>query len=1212
MSLTPSNRNNPCPICEETTGKCRQGQEDLNYWQCMSYADSRKGEIVGGFKCIGHTRDQLWAQFKLDNSQEWSEQQREEWKRENQRRWQQKAKDSEERRRRSLSALQRHEQYTRLLRELSLHPDDRADLIRRGFTHEQIELAGFKSIGRYQQLQSEYSELLPGMANSSRLVIREEGYLCPIRNADGLIVACQVRLRVLQRSEDNRYRWLSGQGQTLHFFPEGCKPEGELPLAVFRPQGKPEGIALAEGTGAKPFLVSQRLNLLTIGAAGGQWPSSPELFRETLEKAALEVKTKGIKIYPDAGDTLNQSVMSRWQRVIALLEGWGWSAQIAWWGQIDKSHPDIDELDDYSEIEYLTPKEFFKLEKKSRKKPNKKNSDWRNWINSRKFTPTIRLNQKYFDFPNNVPTNKAILNGKDGLGGGKTRALIQLIARLGIGSRLIGYRNTLLHQTISRFKEGAGINYYHLKDDDSFFLLQDRYSHVAFCLDSIIHSLANWFRDTAVILDETVSVLFHGLSAGTLSDKQSKCLALLREALRECELVICLDGNLRDIDVELIQRLSGGKKVVKIKNDFKREPHKITFVDGCNPNGEIKKGNRSPLIKALLNPDCTPWINCDSIGRALTYAEMLTQAGKTGFILCSETKSEPWAKEFLLDPTAFIQRYKPGYIIISPSGESGLDCHGNGHFTHKFSFFSGVLGTNAQTQIMFRLRDNIPHYVFCPEVGIAKDRNTPKTYSAKQFEQASDEFTRQSAELTFRMSGKDFVRGILESTLEKSDLDYWQYSCLLGSLDNFEIDNLRECLIHALRESGHQVEEVSWKICPETKEWEKSAFDTIQIREAKETFAAKDIPFEEAQKLKKSDGTKEINRQVQKAFFLNRLPNINQWKGWGKDTIPDNDGFPTFADSCEDSGFMKGGEILLYLNKTDRNYLSGLERLWELKNFNTAIKRHEKRWFDFAKKDELNKVEAKKRGGHFNTLWALGELNLLQFLEGEWCAESPEVIELEKKGHDLQISLALGFTPGESRKGNAQRIEYLNKLLKLIACRLDSPIRKGTKNRQRFYKVLTSLRESNLFKKYQKKGEQIPQSLWWDDWDSPFRVALSEAIDRKFIAWAAENQEELQWHPESPLEPQREPATEEISSCVSELIEIFEICDNSTDLTEVAKFYKDEYKPEQKENLVEAAILCSPIEMKCKLRKWWDSTCYEVREFWRCLEQAATPITSAC
>jgi len=359
MSLTPTSKSNPCAICENTSDKCRQGREDLSYWQCMTYADAKKGDIVNGFKCIGQVKNGLWGAFKPDNSSEWNELQQLEWKYQNQQRQQRKAKEDEQRRRRSLSAVERDKGYQQLFSELTLHPDHRADLVRRGFTHEQIKLSGFKSFEQYQKLKSQYSELLPGVSRGNRLIIKGEGYLCPIRNTEGQIVACQVRLQALPTGETNRYRWLSGHEQTLHLYPEGSI-EGELPLSVFQPTGKPEGISLVEGTGAKPFLVSQRLNQFVIGASGGQLCSSPVLLRQSLEKAELEVGSKEVSILPDAGDILNPSVMSRWQKVADLLRAWGYEVKFGWWGQVDKTHPDIDELENFSIIKYIDPCEFFK------------------------------------------------------------------------------------------------------------------------------------------------------------------------------------------------------------------------------------------------------------------------------------------------------------------------------------------------------------------------------------------------------------------------------------------------------------------------------------------------------------------------------------------------------------------------------------------------------------------------------------------------------------------------------------------------------------------------------------------------------------------------------------------------------------------------------------------------------------------------------------
>jgi hypothetical protein len=79
MSLSPTSKSNSCAICQDTSGKCRQGKQDQDYWQCMSYAHLKKGEIVGGFKCIVSIKNGLWAAFKPDNSTEWTEQQQLEW-----------------------------------------------------------------------------------------------------------------------------------------------------------------------------------------------------------------------------------------------------------------------------------------------------------------------------------------------------------------------------------------------------------------------------------------------------------------------------------------------------------------------------------------------------------------------------------------------------------------------------------------------------------------------------------------------------------------------------------------------------------------------------------------------------------------------------------------------------------------------------------------------------------------------------------------------------------------------------------------------------------------------------------------------------------------------------------------------------------------------------------------------------------------------------
>ena len=1111
----PSKKSNPCEICGDTSGKCRT-HRDGEILLCMSFSGSKFGEIQNGYKCIKEDRGKGWSTWKIDNTQEWTEQQRQEWKQRLEIRKQRQASEDEARASRALNEKQKHSQYSRMLAELDLHPADEADLKSRGFTKEQIKLSGFKSVENWQLLKGKYSHLLPGIGIGGKRLLTGRGYLCPIRNSQGLIVAMQIRLREV-KSGESRYRYLSSvtkknpSGQSPHLYPQGFDPE--LPLGIHKPVGKPKGIALAEGVGAKPFLASQRLGLIVVGAAGAQWAGSPNQLKEALKLCS---DASSIPILADAGSVANPAVCSQYFRAAELLIEWGYTPVFGWWNQVLKGDPDIDELpsERYSEIEYLSVDEFKHLASeyggaKSEHVQGKLKYFWRQWKRLRQFTPTHTVNQRYFKFPRSLELEGSIVAAKSALGTGKTSAFLQLIADSGMGVRLIGYRNNLLHQTVSRAQTEAGLNFYHLQSDDAFLFLKDKDSHIAFCLDSISHSQPHWFDRTIIVLDETVSVLFHGISGGTLGDRQSKCLSILREALKACAAVVCLDGNLRDIDIELIEKLAENKKVIKIQNEFKPDPHTITFVRGIDPEGELKRQDRSPLLKAMSREDCIPWIVTDALGKSKVFYEFLSSQGKKGFVLNSETVGESWAVEFLAAPSAFIAKYKPDFFIASPSAESGLDCHGNGHFTHKFSFFVGVLNTNAQNQIMFRLRDNLPHYVFCPDRGKVKDRNTPITYSVNEYRKHTEAFNQLNGGLAAEASNSvEIVEGVVRLSLQKADPDYFEYSTTLGAIDNFEISNLRECLKASLRESGHCVIKAEWESEPALAGIESEIFGEIQRQQSSETFQAEKLEIEEARRLKKKTVTLETKRKIEKTFFLDRLPGIEESSIWESRIYSDPEtGLPVV--SKPGGTGIAGGEKLILMNLKNRHFLTGLERLYLLRNFHIAQKQHEKLWNGLCT-DYLTKEEAARRGGKFATIWALRELNILQFFEGEWTADSPEIISLEKAGHKPDIVLALGFSPGKECKGNAQRINYLIKLLSLVCCRLDSPVQRGEK-RARHYQLLKDFKSSNYLEKLVKQNKTIPEESWVYDWGNPLRLATAEAIEKRFNKWWAENSSSIKW-----------------------------------------------------------------------------------------------------
>jgi phage/plasmid-associated DNA primase len=255
----------------------------------------------------------------------------------------------------SLSASERDRLHRQMLSELTLLDRDKADLLDRGLTEEQIEAGLFRSVKQWQGLKAEFDERLPGVLKGGRnLNIPADGYLCPAFNSSGLIIGIQLRLN--QPSDAGRYRWLTSRTKKS---PEGVTPHimGELPITVARPlKGKVKAIALAEGI-LKPWIAAQGLGCVFVGASGGNFSASSRLLASTLEKLSAEIGSQEIIFYPDAGAIDNDKVLRRDYQTLDLVRHMGYNVKIAWWGQETKDFPDCDELDGEA-IKFLTLAEY--------------------------------------------------------------------------------------------------------------------------------------------------------------------------------------------------------------------------------------------------------------------------------------------------------------------------------------------------------------------------------------------------------------------------------------------------------------------------------------------------------------------------------------------------------------------------------------------------------------------------------------------------------------------------------------------------------------------------------------------------------------------------------------------------------------------------------------------------------------------------------------
>jgi len=1034
----------PCPVCDRThDNDCRQSKDDPDFILCHTFADATVGSTENGYRCVkesnGHT-----ASFKRisgGTAQKFTTADRST----------KRQTESE------LDVDTRNLEYGRVFGRLSLLPHHREALNLRGLTDSKIDTIGYKSIKPGQRV-GDFSPNLPGVRNGA-ITCLHPGIAYPIRDTLGRITAIWYKPDI---AGNGKYKPLSDTDNPVHL--NGEIPLGYFPAKEIQDTGFSQ-LWLMEGHGLKPAIANHKHGIEILAASGGNFTASLNTLKVSLEAICKAGDT--IVLCPDAGDVQNRQCTNRWVKTARLLEELGYSTEVAWWEQTTKDEADIDELDELPlDLNFISIESFaniakeeihqFVKDKMTEVKVDNSDRYQTAWKNSGKFEPTKTVHMKDFE-SGKIPLDNAIIAVKSGLGTNKTGWAIDVLKASERGALFIGYRNNLLHQTIARAAEKK-IWIYHIQDEQGQQMIIDDYACHALCLDSI-HHVDGYFHHKDIYLDEACSVLLHALGGGTLGSHQAKAIAILSKALRICNRVFLLDGNLSDLQVSLISKLAPDKKVIKIENTQKIAPHDITFVDGVNIEEEVKKRDKSALVKTILEQDCLPWIACDSRSQAEVLHEVLNNSGKKGYVLHSETVCEEWAKQFLADPNEFILKNKPEYFIISPTAESGVSITVNDYFTHKFSFFVGVLGTNSQHQMMFRLRDNkIPHYVFCPEKSAVKDTSDPYTYEVEVYRRIQNERILQSASLA-----GERVTEALNDALTRQQDDWRDLSCKLGAFHNYEMDNLRACLIHALKEAGHNVKTEQWLQDQEINEDLKQARIIINKKKADELFVAQEYPsIKEAEEAAKSNPNKEKQRQIEKTYLLDKLSEIKE--------------NPIYS-----------AEFIYECHVRRRRFIEQQQRYWLLKNFEISQQKHIADWFYASTSEFFFSGRATKM--RHDKIWALNELNILKLEGTEYHKDSPEIVEVVRTLRDRRdIQLALNIQLEKETIDGKERIRILNNLLESI----------GLENKFTQQKLVNGV----------KLRHYCCQAATSKDYDLvAAREAILKCTEIKMLAWNEKNKE---------------------------------------------------------------------------------------------------------
>lgn len=962
MSFTPTRLGNPCIHCNDIKGNCRT-HKTREMQLCVSLASSVKGEKSQGYVVIGDTDDGRWAQLLPDNGTEYSSEKI----RELQIEWRQQEEQAKrERLAGEMPAIERDKYYRDILAQLGLCKEDKADLVRRGFTEEQIAKAGFRTVERWQKLDKTYPRNLPGInSQGNGLITHTPGYVCPITDADGLIVGLQVRKRVLLNNDNQRYYFLS-QDSSIRL-------NDQVPLAVFSPsEQKLNKVALVEGVGVKPYLTCERLGVPVIGAAGANWASS----EVHLAKALSQVdKQTEVVLIPDAGSVANKSVVHQYRRATNLLQSWGYKVTFAWWSQVNKTFGDIDELapEKYSTIQYLSVAEFKGLCIKwggleEKPESNLVPLDYQERVavaqkklHSLSYSVDLvcDASKKYLpDLVGRIPL-KGVLILKSPKGSGKSHQIKKIkqyccgqwvekitypevqalevqpeqLSLLGDNKVSLPVQEALPEPVIERvFDKGLGMKFVsinarialgreqairwefcYIEDADieegkeefgvklSTETIIENISEIGLCVDSLAKLKHRDWSNTVIVIDEIELVLNHVATSSTCRDKRSQILQIIQDKIKEAldngGLLIGADADVTNVTIDYLKAIAPNHIPFIVGHDFKGDPWEISFT--ADKRDQIL----SQIEQHLADPNCEPIAvaidnqkECEALDLILKRKYPYLNNIVGGLIrIDSRITQQDFGKDFVKQPNENILKYLPKILLYTPSLGVGcsIDVH---YFKHVYGFFFGNLEPSQARQMLARVRESVPRTVWAKvRAGNVENEATsylPEDIKKRMFGKNETAMTVCEIALTkaledIKASGinnpedKDVLPVLIETlkAMQAPDgswnnphIDLW---CNQTARRNYSLSQFAVQLRQELLDEGHIILDIDCEQSTDTGESVKDAKEELRRRDSALTANAEDIPFKDAQELKrKAARTQEEEYKITKAFLKHDLPEV--------------------------------------------------------------------------------------------------------------------------------------------------------------------------------------------------------------------------------------------------------------------------------------------------------------------------------------------------
>jgi hypothetical protein len=706
-------RSAPCDNCGRTK-KCRRA-EGADLILCRDTPHS------GDYIDRGPTANGIWnILVPAAAAAEWTAERRAEWAAEQAAARAAERLADQQRMARTMPAGERDRHYRRLFSSLTLNPIDRSDLIRRGLTDPQIEAGGYRSIERGQELGRSYPHSLPGIVNGCWLTMGG-GYLAPIRDAEGLIVGAQMR------SRSGGYFWLSSANSG------GMGPGGidsEMPLQCHEFKGEPvEAIALAEGTGVKPQLIAARLGVPCIGAAGGNWGSSPIALKAALAASLQPGGT--VVLAADGGSRFNPHVMRAYEKTWALISGWGYRFSILWYGQLAKTDGDPDEVE---AVKLLTAQNLSWPEFRAIGAPRITARQGDTVVNSGRLSDAIDPRDLF-----KLGVARVLVSAT---GSGKTHVTDHAIGHV-LAQRPTAIAFQLVHrQLLARANAGGALG----RIGHGAFLndvpegigagmmpgvtLRDSERYTSLCVDSLpriierARAAAIAGRKIFIFSDEWESCVSHSLTSSTLGSNGIAVRSALRELLQLAIIsgggIVAADAYLTDEGRSFLETAIG-QPVDLIMNTDPGRVSPVTWyeplrtVDGAPRRvSDQKLGHEaatkiSELLRAgervIVHSDSQSF--CERMERVL----MTEFPEKRGVRVDRKTSGTLDIQQLLGDLNGEIPLRELDYLIGSPTMAEGVSIDVQ-RFTQRL-LYATHNRVDSQLQSLKRDRNELPTHVFC-------------------------------------------------------------------------------------------------------------------------------------------------------------------------------------------------------------------------------------------------------------------------------------------------------------------------------------------------------------------------------------------------------------------------------------------------------------------------------------------------------------------